>query len=185
VLTAGEIDLSIGSIVAISALLAATVLRQNFWFLGAAVGLGAGVGIGAFNGLLVAYLRLPSFLVTLATMGFLAGAARWLTDMQSVPIANDNFNNIFGAGKLLGIPSLVIWAIVIVCLGHCVYREKRYGAISMQSATAPSAPVPSVSKSIAYAFLSWRFPASRPVSQDSFTLVASTEPATRSVRLTY
>src|SRR6476646_10446901 len=91
VLTAGEIDLSIGSIVAISALLSEMVLRQNFWFLGAAAGLFAGAGIGAINGLLVAYLRLPSFLVTLASMGFLAGVARWLTDLQSVPITNDTF----------------------------------------------------------------------------------------------
>jgi ribose transport system permease protein len=128
VLTAGEIDLSIGSVVAISALLAAMVLRENAWFLGVAVGLVAGATIGAFNGLLVAYLRLPSFLVTLATMGFLAGAARWLTDLQSVPIADDIFNNVLGAGHLFGIPSLVIWTIVTVFLGHFVYSEKRYGA---------------------------------------------------------
>src|SRR4026209_748020 len=70
VLTAGEIDLSIGSLVAISALLASMVLREHAWLLGAAAGLATGAGIGAINGFLVAYLRLPSFLVTLATMGF-------------------------------------------------------------------------------------------------------------------
>jgi hypothetical protein len=47
VLTAGEIDLSIGSIVAISALLAAVVLRTEAWFIGAAAGLAAGALIGA------------------------------------------------------------------------------------------------------------------------------------------
>ena len=128
VLTAGEIDLSIGSIVAISALLSAMVLRQNFWFLGAAAGLTAGAGIGAINGLLVAYLRLPSFLVTLASMGFLAGVARWLTDLQSVPITNDTFNNVFGAGSLFGVPSLLIWTLAIVAIGHFFYSETRYGA---------------------------------------------------------
>jgi ribose transport system permease protein len=128
VLTAGEIDLSIGSIVAISALLSAMVLRQNFWFLGAAAGLFAGAGIGAINGLLVAYLRLPSFLVTLASMGFLAGVARWLTDLQSVPITNDTFNNVFGAGSLFGVPSLLIWTLAIVAIGHFFYSETRYGA---------------------------------------------------------
>jgi len=128
VLTAGEIDLSIGPIVAVSALLSAIVLRENFWFLGAGAGLAAGAAIGAVNGLLVAYMRLPSFLVTLATMGFLAGVARWLTDLQSVPITNDTFNNIFGAGTLFGVPSLVLWTIGIVLLGHFVYGETRYGA---------------------------------------------------------
>lgn len=128
VLTAGEIDLSIGPIVAVSALLSAIVLRENFWFLGAGAGLAAGAAIGAVNGLLVAYMRLPSFLVTLATMGFLAGVARWLTDLQSVPITNDTFTGIFGAGALFGIPSLVLWTVGIVLLGHFFYSETRYGA---------------------------------------------------------
>lgn len=128
VLTAGEIDLSIGPIVAVSALLSALVLRDSFWFLGAGAGLAAGAAIGAVNGLLVAYLRLPSFLVTLATMGFLAGVARWITDLQSVPITNDTFNGIFGAGSLFGIPSLVLWTVGIVLVGHFFYRESRYGA---------------------------------------------------------
>src|SRR5918999_3513172 len=55
VLTAGEIDLSVGSIVAISALLAAMVMRNYPWPLGAAAGLSAGVLIGLVNGALVAY----------------------------------------------------------------------------------------------------------------------------------
>ena len=128
VLTAGEIDLSIGPIVGVSALLSAIVLRENFWFLGAVTGLLAGAAIGAINGLLVAYMRLPSFLVTLATMGFLAGAVRWLTDLQSVPITNDTFNNIFGAGNLFGVPSLLLWTLAIVFVGHFFYRDTRYGA---------------------------------------------------------
>jgi ribose transport system permease protein len=128
VLTAGEIDLSIGPIVAVSALLASLVLRENFWLFGVVVGLLAGASIGAVNGVLVAYVRLPSFLVTLATMGFLSGVARWITDLQSVPITNDTFNNIFGAGSLFGIPSLLIWTVAIVLVGHFFYRETRYGA---------------------------------------------------------
>jgi len=128
VLTAGEIDLSIGPIVGVSALLSAIVLRENFWLLGAVTGLLAGAAIGGVNGLLVAYMRLPSFLVTLATMGFLAGAVRWLTDLQSVPITNDTFNNIFGAGNLFGVPSLLLWTLAIVFVGHFFYRDTRYGA---------------------------------------------------------
>jgi ribose transport system permease protein len=128
VLTAGEIDLSIGSIVAISALLAAIVLRELPWLAGAAAGLTAGAVIGAVNGGLVAYLRLPSFLVTLATMGLLAGVARWLTNLQSVPITNTTFNGLFGAGSPFGIPSLLIWTVLVVAFGHFLYRETRFGA---------------------------------------------------------
>lgn len=128
VLTAGEIDLSIGSIVAISALIAAVVLREHSWVVGAAAGLGAGLVIGMINGAIVAYGRLPSFLVTLAMMGLLAGIARWLTNLQSVPIVNDTYIALFGGGGLRGIPSLIVWSLLATVVGHFVYMETRFGA---------------------------------------------------------
>ena len=128
VLTAGEIDLSIGSIVAVSALLAAVAMRDLPWPVGVAAGLGAGAAIGALNGALVAYGRLPSFLVTLATMGVFAGVGRRMTDLKSIPIENDLFNGLFGAGSLFGVPSLVIWTLAAVGIGYFVFRETRFGA---------------------------------------------------------
>jgi ribose transport system permease protein len=128
VLTSGEIDLSIGSIVAVSALLAAVVLRQWPWPFGVLAGLGAGAAIGAVNGLLVAYGRLPSFLVTLATMGVFAGVARRLTALQSVPIENQTFNDLFGSGALFGVPALIVWTVVAVAVGSFVFGQTRYGA---------------------------------------------------------
>jgi ribose transport system permease protein len=128
VLTSGEIDLSIGSIVAVSALLAAVVLRDWPWPVGVAAGLGAGAIIGALNGALVAYGRLPSFLVTLATMGVFAGVGRRMTDLKSVPIEQDTYNALFGSGSLFGIPSLVIWTVAAVGIGYFAFRETRYGA---------------------------------------------------------
>lgn len=128
VLTACEIDLSIGSIVAISALLSAVVLRDQPWFIGAAAGLLAGALIGALNGALVAYGRLPSFLVTLATMGVFAGVARRMTALQSVPIENDIFNSLFGSGTVLGVPSLIIWTVLAAGIGYFVFQETRFGA---------------------------------------------------------
>jgi ribose transport system permease protein len=128
VLSAGEIDLSIGSVVAIAALLAAVVMRTYNWTLGVAAGLGAGAVIGFINGALVAYARLPSFLVTLATMSLLAGVARRLTNLRSVPVIDITFTSLFGSGSLFGIPSLVLWTVLAVALGHYVYRETRFGA---------------------------------------------------------
>jgi ribose transport system permease protein len=128
VLTAGEIDLSIGSVVALSALISAVVLRDNPMIVGVIAGLGTGAAIGLINGLFVTKLRLPSFLVTLAMMGLIAGVARTLTDLRSVPVQNSLFNGLFGSGTLYGIPSLVIWTIVIVAVGHFVYRETKFGA---------------------------------------------------------
>ena len=103
VLTAGEIDLSIGSIVAVTALIAAVLLRSQAWPIAVAGGLFIGALIGALNGALVSYGRLPSFLITLATMGVFQGIARRLTDLQPVPIQNETFNAIFGSGDVAGI----------------------------------------------------------------------------------
>jgi ribose transport system permease protein len=128
VFTAGEIDLSIGSVVANTALVAAVILQTQPWFVGALAGLAVGLGIGVLNGALVAYARLPSFLVTLASMGLFAGTARWITDLRSIPVSNPTFNGLFGAGRLFGIPSLVIWAIGIVLIGHFFFRSTRFGA---------------------------------------------------------
>jgi ribose transport system permease protein len=128
VLTAGEIDLSIGSVVAIAALLGAVVMRDHAWPFGVAAGLLAGLVIGLANGLLVAYVRLPSFLVTLASMGLLAGVGRWLTDLKSVPVTDTTFTGLFGAGSILGLPSLVVWTVLAVAVGHFVFRETRFGA---------------------------------------------------------
>lgn len=128
VLTAGEIDLSIGSIVAMSALVSAVVLQQYPLFLGVVAGLASGALVGLINGLFVAVLRLPSFLVTLATMGLVAGVARTLTDLRSIPVTNNLFNTLFGSGKLFGIPSLVFWTVAVVAVGHFVYRETKFGA---------------------------------------------------------
>ena len=128
VLSAGEIDLSIGSVVAIAALASAVVMRAHNWALGVAAGLSAGVMVGLVNGALVAYARLPSFLVTLATMGLLAGVARWMTNLQSVPVTDATFTGLFGSGSLFGIPSLVVWTALAISLGHYFYRETPFGA---------------------------------------------------------
>ena len=139
VLSAGEIDLSIGSVVALAALLAAVVMRTHNWTLGVAAGLGAGAVVGLINGALVAYARLPSFLVTLATMGLLAGVARRMTNLRSVPVIDTTFNSLFGSGSLFGIPSLLIWTALAVSFGHYVYRETRFGARLLATGDNPHA----------------------------------------------
>lgn len=128
VLSSGEIDLSFGAIVALAAIVAALVMREAHWTFGVAAGLGTGVLAGAVNGAIVAYARLPSFLVTLATMGIIAGLARQISDLQSISVTARPFIAIFGGGKLFEMPSLVIWTVGALVLGHLLYRETRFGA---------------------------------------------------------
>jgi len=139
VLSAGEIDLSFGSIVAVSALAAAVVMQNHTMVLGIAAGLGAGVTIGFVNGALVAYGRLPSFLVTLATMGLFAGIARSMTDLRSIPVQDPVFTAFFGSGSLWGIPSLLIWTVLAVAIGHVVFRETRFGVHAISTGDNPRA----------------------------------------------
>jgi ribose transport system permease protein len=128
VLSAGEIDLSLGAVVALSALVTADVMQSHSAVLAIAAALGVGVGVGAINGLFVTLLRLPSFLVTLASMGIVAGLARTVTNLESVAVENHGFITIFGSGDVGPIPGLAFWALGAVALGQFVFRYKRFGA---------------------------------------------------------
>jgi ribose transport system permease protein len=138
VLSAGEIDLSIGSVVACSALVAAVVLRDVGLVAGIAAGLGTGVAVGLVNGVFVTLLRLPSFLVTLATMGLVGGLARAITDLESVAVTDQTFANVFGTGDVGPISSLILWTVGAVVVGHFFYRHRRFGAHVL--ATGDNAP---------------------------------------------
>lgn len=85
VVIAGGIDISIGSVVALTAVLSAYLVRDGASPLvatGAAVFFGALFGFG--NALLVTSLRVAPFLVTLGTMGIARGLAKWLADDQKI-----------------------------------------------------------------------------------------------------
>src|SRR5690242_2368600 len=95
VLSTGEIDLSIGAVVALSALVAARELQYHGMLIGAAAGLLVGLVTGLVNGVMVTKLRLPSFLVTLGMMGLITGLAQRITNLQAVPSVNIDFNGLF------------------------------------------------------------------------------------------
>jgi ribose transport system permease protein len=128
VLSAGVIDLSLGAVVALSALATADVMRTYSSVLAVAAGLAVGLGVGAVNGIFVTFLRLPSFLVTLATFGVVAGLARTITDLQSIAIDDQTFVDVFGTGDVGPVPSLALWGLGAVALGHFVFRHRRFGA---------------------------------------------------------
>jgi ribose transport system permease protein len=128
VLSGGEIDLSIGSIVALSALVTAISLRMklNMW-LAILAGLSIGAFIGFINGIIVTKIRVPSFLITLGMMTIVAGLARWITNLEAVPVTNDTFNFIFGNGKVVGIPILLIWTLVFLIIGQIFLKKTSFG----------------------------------------------------------
>ena len=77
----GHIDLSIGSVVALSAMIIAMILRTtNNIFLALTAGLALGAVVGAFNGFAVVKLKMPAFLVTLGVSSVIRGIAMWTTN---------------------------------------------------------------------------------------------------------
>ncbi len=128
VLSAGEIDLSIGAVVALSALTAALMLQStdSVW-LAVAASLGVGLAVGLVNGLVTVVARIPSFLVTLGTLSIVEGLARVITSLDSVPVINPTFTNLFGSGQLGPLSILLLWSAGIVFVGHLLYRNTRFG----------------------------------------------------------
>jgi ribose transport system permease protein len=120
-LCAGEIDLSIASIIPVSALIAAVLLLWGVNFVAAAAAavlLGAAVGLA--NGLATVFFKIPSFVVTLGSMGIMQGLAQIVTRTNTISISNDNFLFWFGAGSVGPIPILAFWSFGVMIIGAVI-----------------------------------------------------------------
>ena len=128
VISAGELDLSVGSTAALAALTAGLVMQAGAGpILGVAAALAVGLIVGAINGFFVTFMAIPSFLVTLGMMQFIQGLAMRVTYTNPVPVSNESFNTLFGSGRLWGVPSLFLWSLVVVAIGHVVLRYTPFG----------------------------------------------------------
>ncbi|MFC6356269.1 ABC transporter permease [Luethyella okanaganae] len=129
VLSAGELDLSFTFVVGLSAVVAALVLQATgFPALAVGSALAAGVIVGAINGALVTLARLPSFVVTLATAGVIAGISMTLSDQRSVVVNSEGFIHALGGGEVLGVPSIILWAAGVTAIAQYFLRSRRFGA---------------------------------------------------------
>lgn len=129
VIVNAQIDLSLGSVFALSGMASALALQHisNFWLFGALAAISVGVIFGFVNGLLTVKLGIPSFLVTLGMLGVARGIALLITDTRPVIIANRPYFSIFGDSSILGVPIAVVWTIVIVALGFLLLHKSVFG----------------------------------------------------------
>ncbi|HXV93999.1 MAG TPA: ABC transporter permease, partial [Pseudonocardia sp.] len=128
VIAAAQIDLSVGSVAGLSSVVTAlTISATGSVLLGVLSGIGVGLAAGAVNGGLVAFLGIPSFLVTLAMLGIAAGVAQWISDFQPVPILDRTFTTFFGSGDVGPVPSLLVWALVFAVVGVVVMNKTTFG----------------------------------------------------------
>jgi ribose transport system permease protein len=126
-ITAGEIDLSIGSTVALSALVTAVLLNSQSVFVSVMAGMGVGLLAGFINGVITTKVRIPAFLVTLGTSGVISGLARMITNLQAAPITNTTYNFIFGSGNIGPFSTLFIWTIIFAAVGYMVLEKTPFG----------------------------------------------------------
>lgn len=140
VMSAAEIDLSVGSVAALSSLITALALQSGYGIPGAIIaGLGTGFIIGLVNGMLVTKVAIPSFLVTLGMMGIAKGLAMWVTKTAPVPITNETYVFIFGSGNIGSVPVLLLWTLVIVAIGHVLLKKTAFGRRVLATGGNPTA----------------------------------------------
>ena len=124
----GHIDLSISSVVAVSALLIGMILRSTGnIFLAMLAALAFGALVGLCNGICVTRLHMPAFLTTLGVQSILTGAAMWMSGTKAIPITNDTFLFWFGSGTVGVVPILLFWAVAAMFIGHIVLSYTSYG----------------------------------------------------------
>jgi ribose transport system permease protein len=126
IITAG-IDLSVGSVLAFSGVVMASVLQAGVALpLAVLSGLGAGFACGLVNGLLITGGRLPPFIATLGMMSVARGAALMFTEGRPVSGFSDAFRSV-ATGEVLGIPLPVIVMVVVYVIAHLVLTRTKLG----------------------------------------------------------
>ncbi|MEV8026235.1 ABC transporter permease [Microbacterium sp. NPDC080220] len=137
IITAG-IDLSIGSVLVFSGVVAAMVMRTmggDGWgtaIVGILVAIASGLFWGIFNGFLIAKAKIPPLIVTLGTLGITLGLAQILTggvDVRSVPsvlTTTIGYGNVFGT-----IPTISVIALVVILIGGIALRYSRFGLYTL------------------------------------------------------
>ncbi|RCR68242.1 ABC transporter permease [Larkinella punicea] len=128
VIITGGIDLSIGSTVAVTSVVAASFAHPDTYPVVVPIlaGLAAGLLLGAFNGLVITKSKVPPFIVTLGTMTIGRGLALILSKGRPVSNLSDSFNFI-GGGHLLGIPTPILILIVFFIICSVVLKKTVLG----------------------------------------------------------
>lgn len=144
IIVSGGIDLSVGSVVALTSVVGATLLVKGYSANAAmALTLLAGAGIGLLNGLAIAGLRMMPFIVTLGMMGVARGSAKWLAGNQTVNSPETLVNNIMALVEplqLFPLPPGVWIAVGLAVVMAVVMRQTIFGryvfAIGSNESTA-------------------------------------------------
>ncbi|WEY39248.1 ABC transporter permease [Paraburkholderia sp. SUR17] len=127
VILTGGIDLSVGSVMALSGTLAAGLMVAGMNAVAAlVVGIAVGLGFGVANGFFVAFAGMPPIIVTLATMGVARGLALIYTGGYPIDGLPD-WVGFFGSGKVFGIQAPVLIMLVVYLLAWLLLERMPFG----------------------------------------------------------
>jgi ribose transport system permease protein len=127
VIISGGIDLSVGSLVALSGVVLGTLLHAGVPMpVAIAASLGVGFFFGVLNGLAITWGRLPPFIATLGMMSVARGCALLFTDGRPVSGFDAAFRNLATA-RVFGIPAPVLVAIGVYIVAWFVLSKTRFG----------------------------------------------------------
>jgi ribose/xylose/arabinose/galactoside ABC-type transport system permease subunit len=128
VIIARGIDVSVGAIVALASAVAVTAMKLDGqpWWLGLGLMFAVALGIGLVNGLASAYLRMPPFLVTLATMTIARGLVLSISQGQNYWGLPDFYPDL-GLGSIGPVPTPVVIMLLAFLAGHLLLSHTVFG----------------------------------------------------------
>lgn len=138
VIVSAGIDLSSGSVVGLSAVVAASLSQlpdypaafykglQVPLFVAILAACGVGALVGLINGSLVAKTRIPPFIATLGTLTAIRGAALLYTGGRPISDLTDGYNFI-GQGDLFGVPVPILLLVLMALVTHVLYSQTKFG----------------------------------------------------------
>lgn len=128
VMLSGGIDLSVGSIASLTAVLAALMLRAGFpSVLVIVLGLLPGATVGLANAWVVQRWNVQPFLVTLGMMSIARGASLIVSGGQTTYIDNQTFLQMTGRGYIGPVPVIFLWTVVFFVLTHVLMTYTTFG----------------------------------------------------------
>jgi ribose/xylose/arabinose/galactoside ABC-type transport system permease subunit len=130
VLIVAGIDLSMTAVMGMGSVVAASIMTETGGYLsgnplavpiGILAFVGVGLLVGLFNGICAARLRMPSFMVSLATMMFVGGLAVWYTSWHTRSVSISGLPEVFrriGYGTVFGMPIAFLLAAAVALISH-------------------------------------------------------------------
>jgi len=121
------VDIAAGAVLTLASVVLAWVLVHGGSLpLALAASLATGMMFGLANGMLVALLKMPPFVVTLGTLGVAQGLALIVTDGQSIVVSSDALQAIYN-GEIAGLPLPLAIGVAVYAVSHGLLYHTRFG----------------------------------------------------------